>query len=377
MSVTERRRELMSDLRGVFGERVQVPDAGGATLAVVSPETVGEVESLARLAERHSVSTAVEGAGMVGGSSAREGIVVRFDSMRAVSVPKPPHYRVEAEPGATWQEVDDRLREHGRTLRVHPTSAPRATVGGWVALDGLGVGSYEHGWLSENVVSADLVLPGGYRVMASGNELPLITPVGSIPGIIVSATLETRPLARDVPFAAAFNDPVGVSRAANDLHEAGVPLWHLGLRNSGMSSSREQGEGLILFGAYPAERSDLVEDALRTVFDETNGVSLSPAEAYRVWGTRHFPTSLRVRVPEATHVLVPIRGLGEVLSGADGRKVAIQGSVGGAGEALLLAFERDGGALGKLRPGEKERLIRSALDGGGREHLYWIERAGA
>lgn len=40
---------------------------------------------------------------------------------------------------------------------------PRATVGGWLATDGLGVGSFEYGRLRENVLSASVVLPGIWR----------------------------------------------------------------------------------------------------------------------------------------------------------------------------------------------------------------------
>jgi glycolate oxidase len=369
---TIQRHHILRELANIFGDRLRHLTAEEHTIAVVCPVSVEEVEALSRIAGRHAVPLVAEGAGTMRRFS-REGIVVRFDLMRQVSVPKPPHYRLEAQPGVTWQELDDHLRRHGRSLRVHPTSAPRSTVGGWVALDGLGVGSYEHGWLSENVVSADLVLPGGYRALASGSELPLVRPTGSIPAIIVSVKLETRPLERDIPFAVAFDDPVEISRAALALHDRGLPLWHLGLQNAGMSRSRGHGEKHILFGAYPGERADLIEVALWSVFRGAKGNPLPPAEAYRVWGTRHFPVSPAGRAPGAAHVLLPLRGLGEFLSGVDGERVALQGSIGGAGEALLLAFGREGDRepLGSLDPGDKERLMRSALEGGGREHRYW------
>jgi FAD/FMN-containing dehydrogenase len=61
-------------------------------------------------------------------------------------------------------------------LAVYPTSAPRATVGGWLATDGLGVGSFEYGWLRENVLSASVVLPGGE--LCPPGAYP-----GSLPGV--------------------------------------------------------------------------------------------------------------------------------------------------------------------------------------------------
>jgi hypothetical protein len=71
-------------------------------------------------------------------------------------------------------ELDDELRARGRGLAVYPTSAPRATVGGLVATDGLGVGSFEregHAY----VLRVPLDDPSGdiaRRVLSSMVEVP-------------------------------------------------------------------------------------------------------------------------------------------------------------------------------------------------------------
>ncbi len=91
--------------------------------------------------------------------------------MRRTRLPGGEEPWVEAEPGVSWLHLDDGLRVRGRGLAVYPTSAPRATVGGWLATDGLGVGSFEYGWLSENVLSAGVVLPGSERREVAGEEL--------------------------------------------------------------------------------------------------------------------------------------------------------------------------------------------------------------
>jgi glycolate oxidase len=101
-----------------------------------------------------------------------------------------------------WLQVDDELRVRGRGLAVYPTSAPRATVCGWLATDGLGVGSFEYGWLTENVLSASVVLPGGERREVAGEELRPLIGSGGGPGIVVEARLRIRRAEADVPFAA-------------------------------------------------------------------------------------------------------------------------------------------------------------------------------
>ena len=69
---------------------------------------------------------------------------MRFDEMRRIRLlEKPEEDWVEVEPGATWMALELLLRDRGMGPRVYPTSAPRATIGGWLAGERLGVGSYE------------------------------------------------------------------------------------------------------------------------------------------------------------------------------------------------------------------------------------------
>ena len=130
-------------------------------LASVLPLHAKEVELLAREAARYSIPLAAVGGGTSTEPVAEEGkLLVRFDLMRGIRLPHGDRGWVEAEPGTPWLKLDEELRLRGMGLAVYPTSAPRATVGGWLATDGLGVGSFEYGRLRENVLSASVVLPG-------------------------------------------------------------------------------------------------------------------------------------------------------------------------------------------------------------------------
>jgi hypothetical protein len=124
--------------------------------------------------------------------------------MRSLWLSDADEHLVEAEPGALWLELDNALRVRGRGLTVYPTSAPRATIGGWLAQDG--VGPSEYGRLSENVVSADVVMPGGTHRTVAGDKLHPV--VGCEKGIVVRATLQTGRAENDTPW---------LSRAARSL----------------------------------------------------------------------------------------------------------------------------------------------------------------
>ena len=267
----------LSALEGIFGDRVKRGPTGKgepSALAVVSPTSAGEVQRLAEVAGRFSVPLVGLGAGTARETDAREeSILVRFDLMSGIRLPDSDEPWVEAEPGATLLSLANNLETRGLGLAVYPTSAPRATVGGWLAMDGIGVGSYEYGWLSENVLSADVVLPGGERRAVGEEDVRSVLEQGA--GLTVSARLRTRRAGGDVPFGAAFGSSEDLAGAVADLFGTGVPLWHLAFLNPEMTRARSLGEDFLLFGAYPAERAAAVEEALADAFG-TRGDARSP-----------------------------------------------------------------------------------------------------
>ena len=341
--------EALEAIEGIFADRMK-RDLGGEedtrnkALAVVLPVSAHEVELLAKVAERYSLPLVALGAGTAFDTpgAPEESILVNFDLMRDVNIRGSEELRVRAEPGAPWLELDNNLGVRGWGLAVYPTSAPRATVGGWLATDGLGVGSFEYGRLSENVLSADVVMAGGERHTVQGEELWSSIGPRDAAGIVVGATLRTRRADADVPFGAAFDGPEALVRAIASIQEAGMPLWHLAFLDPGMVRARGLGDGYLLFGAYPKERSPVVEEALRDVFESHRGRTLPAPESYHVWGERFFPMAPSRPTPtSAKSTLVPPAELAEALLGMRDHpaNAAVQGTVGRSGEVHILSFD--------------------------------------
>lgn len=363
------RRDLTKKLEERFGNRCTAHGKHVGPLATVLPEDADEVRFLAETVRRHSARLSPAGAGTDPDlpEPTGETVLVRTEMMR--KIPFPDGERVEVEPGVLWVDLEDELRPSHLALTVYPTSAPRATVGGWIARDGMGVGSFAYGWLRENVISAELILPDGRQRTLEGNDLGLVVGAMGRTGVIVRATLRLRETEMDSPFAIAFARREALQRAIDSLLERRPPLWHLGIVNPPMARTLRSREEYLIFGAYPAGEAPAAEDELARVSSENRGRALDAAEAYRMWGSRFFPVSPARHTPTPGRVLVPGSRVGAVLdqlrSGPS--ELAVLGSVARDGWALLLTFASSGevGHLQSLSAGDESALVGIARSFGG------------
>lgn len=221
-------------------------------------------------------------------------------------------------------------------------------MGGWLAENGLGVGSYEYGWLLQNVLSVEAVLAGGERDLIEGEDLRYFVGSRGGMGFLVSARLATRPADEDVPVGGAFRSAEDLAGAILNLYRGGIPLWHLAFLNACMARARNLEGEHILFGAYPESRAAGVEPALRSAVESHQGRILSPPEARRIWEQRFFPVGPLGPTPTPGRALVQGARLAPTLVEIERKlaEVAIQGTVARMGEVSLLAFDLAKGSAG-------------------------------
>jgi glycolate oxidase len=65
------------------------------------------------------------------------------------------------EAGAEYKKISEACLEKGMLLGSYPSSFPSATIGGWIAKDGVGVGSYKYGGPGNNLRNMKVVMPDG------------------------------------------------------------------------------------------------------------------------------------------------------------------------------------------------------------------------
>jgi FAD/FMN-containing dehydrogenase len=269
--------------------------------------------------------------------------------MRHIQLPEEPEEEwVEVEPGVTWMVLGDRLRGKGMGPRVYPTSAPKSTVGGWLAENGVGVGSYEYGWLLQNVLTVEVVLAGGERDLIEGEALRRFVGSRGRMGFFVRARLATRAADGDVPVGAVFRDVEDLGNAVLTLYRGGTPLWHLGFLNAAMARAGSLEEGHVLFGAYPKERASRVEPALKRASEHHRGYVVTREEAHRIWERRFFPAEPLGPTPTPGQAFLQGARLASTLVKLERKLagVAIQGTVSRMGEVSLLAFDPAKGSAG-------------------------------
>jgi hypothetical protein len=194
--------------------------------------------------------------------------------------------------------------------------------------------------VSENVLAANLVLPGGELREIPGEDLQGYMEPGETSAVVVGATLRTRVADNDTPFALSFDNPDTLLGAVEDASESGVPLWHLAFLNPKMAQARNLGDDYLLFGAYPRERSEQVEEGIHQMSKNYRGNVLPTAETHRIWTERFFPVAPAHPIPDVERELVDVSQLPELLAEASTNKEpALQCTVARSKKALLLTFE--------------------------------------
>ena len=133
-----------------------------------SPAAVARVVGFARA---HELPLAVRGGGHNGGGlgSVDDGVVADLSPLRSVSV-DPETRTVRVGGGCTWGEVDAATHPHGLAVPCGVIST--TGVGGLTLGGGIGHLTRGYGLTIDNLVSAEVVLADGARVVASADEEP-------------------------------------------------------------------------------------------------------------------------------------------------------------------------------------------------------------
>ncbi|MFB0565730.1 MAG: FAD-binding and (Fe-S)-binding domain-containing protein [Candidatus Aminicenantaceae bacterium] len=335
---------------------------------VVQPDNEEELVELVRWAKKKKIALVPRGKGSSGYGGViptRKGIVVDFYRMKDVVSVDTKEEIVTVEPGITWEQLDRSLKSKGLTVRLYPTSYPSSSAGGWLAQGGAGIGSYQYGWFSDNVVSARAVLPDGEVKEFSGKELELVADAEGITGLISQITLRVQKLSETGVVAIACPDAFKLTEVFQEFIEQDLPIWSVIFINPRMAEMKNRSPVLthhgrpverrvILPAAYIAVLAfqeadrDIILNKLPSIIDGCQGEILSQEIAEHEWENRFKLMVVKRLGPSLVpvEIVVPLDKLGAVMEGIEHKVnqpvvkegVIIKKGKEGKPEAVILGF---------------------------------------
>lgn len=336
---------------------------GNTVPAVIAqPQTEEEIIHIVEWANKHKVPViprAAATSGYGGAIPVNGSIVVELVHFNRILNIDRENKLVTVEPGIVWKDLDFKLSQEGLASRVHPTSAPGSTVGGWLAQSGAGFGSYQYGWFDENVESAAFICPDGTKRVLKSRELSLISGAMGTTGIITSVTLRLRSNEKQSVFGVQADSPGKVQEILSKAIKNNIPLWHAGFINPAAASLKNKVPPKTHHG-HPHERPELpdsyimmlacheskaaeVEAKLTQILVETGGKLLPPDIAGHEWEERYNPMKVKRIGPSLVpaEVVIPLNSISRVMNQFDRMikpPVLVEATVVKGNEVILLCF---------------------------------------
>lgn len=255
---------------------------------VVQPETADEVRRIAVLARDGGLPLVPRGsasAGYGGAVPAASGVVVDMYRMRGLLSLDADASCATALPATTLEELDAALREAGFRMPLMPTSAPSATIGGFVCQGGSGIGGAREKTMRDNLVAVTAVLGDGSVRTFTGEDLDLVYGMEGITGIVTEVTFRIVPAAEERVRAFSFADATAAQVFAHGAVEAGA--WHVSVLPPNYLALTNRAIGSALPEAWVVMVADEAREG--GVAAPAGGTDLGETVAAQLWAERYYP----------------------------------------------------------------------------------------
>ncbi|HML26716.1 MAG TPA: FAD-binding oxidoreductase, partial [Methanomethylovorans sp.] len=329
-----------------------------AIVKIRDEEQAVKLMEFARKYEIAIVPRAGASSGYGGVIPTKGGIIADVTPMRKIISIDKENVKVTVGAGIVWEKLESKLNKEGLAAQAVPSSAMSATVGGWLAQNGLGYGSYEYGWSQDTMESARVVLPNGEIKDFKGDELQKIVGTMGTLGIITQVTLKVRELEKTAAISAKFPDATSMQKAIELVRERKVALWSVSFINPEWAQMKNRAPPKTHYGepveehrpelpnayicnfAYPGSRD---VSALKGIIKVAGGEILPDEIAKHE--TEEWFRSMKVKrlgpsfIP--AEVIVPVSSIGKVFDEINkkiGLTVLVEGMVAKGDEAVLLCF---------------------------------------
>jgi len=281
--------------------------------------------------------------GLGGAVAIKGGVVLDMTGMNKIISIDETNLVVTIQPGISWKALADALDAKGYFLPCYPSSAPSATIGGWINTGGTGIGAYKYGTAGDLVRDMEVVLPNATVIHTGDKLVPqngggpnlnyLFIGSEGILGVVTEVTMKILPKPEELrPVSYSFADLAKVTPALKVLARSGVVPMHI------MFGDRLHFDFLRAIGKHAPEVGCLVtctltgtkaqveidEATLDEIMSASGGKKEPRETADHEWSERSY--EFRVRELGAGvipgEILIPINKFEVVLEGT--HKIADQ-----------------------------------------------------
>ncbi|MDR1405383.1 MAG: FAD-binding oxidoreductase [Candidatus Methanoplasma sp.] len=142
---------------------------------VVRPSSVSQISDVVRIAHRYGIPVVPRGSsswGLGGCMPTNAGIVLDLSSKmnRIIEINTEELY-VKVCAGCTWKELLEACMKKGFIVGSYPSSFPSATLGAWIATNGMGIGSYKYSSAKDNILNTEVILSDGTVLETGDNHM--------------------------------------------------------------------------------------------------------------------------------------------------------------------------------------------------------------
>jgi glycolate oxidase len=294
---------------------------------VARPKTAAEVAALVKYAGSKGMAVVPRG----GASSAffnsvplKKGITLDLCGLSGILELDEERGEANVGAGQRWQELDRQLRQKGWAVKSYPSSAPSATVGGWLNMEGYGIGSLSFGSLSDQISKLEVVLADGTIREITPDTRPAISwfagSDGTL-GIVTKVTLRVhRAPAAESHWLLSFSEGRSLNRAAQVLAEEDPVPYNIAYYNNVYYEyfkklGYEVPSGEVLAVDYEGDQDilDAAEKSLRNMAGKYDAEVLPPEMGDSEWQERFYHMRIKRLGPTlmAAEDWLPLEKLGE------------------------------------------------------------------
>ncbi|MBI2890941.1 MAG: FAD-binding oxidoreductase [Nitrospirae bacterium] len=295
------------DARRAFRGFLSLTRVRHRPLAVVYPSTARHVAETVRLCREHRAPLIAFGGGsglMGSASGCADGVTVDFTRMNRLLDLDVESQIVLVQPGLTWARLNEELAPHGLESGHDPWTVSIATIGGAVALNGLGYLAGRYGSAADQVLGLSAVAADGsvFRIRPArkrsvGPDLPrLLTGSEGTLALVTEFSLAVHPIPElRRPALYEFTTFEGGFRCLLRLFSQGLAPTSLDL---GVEDWPGPGDHATPTSGVHTARLLLVYDGHTEVVEahhrraarliaDSGGRPLPDSEAQAEWGNRH------------------------------------------------------------------------------------------